>query len=197
MKIAISLATYPSIRGRRLINLSRINPYSKHWSFEPDRNWDEYVLSFNQEASLCFSVVAVQSSSLMGIRYTGANTPGATQYMIKDVHVVFLAYEWQRLVAALGVISGEDNLSIDCYGDTVSIETRMIPVIDSLCSSGQHDLFNEKSINSSFIASSSSVKDYFEHKRHIACNTDSITSSTGTRKYPTIRTTTDPTDDSE
>lgn len=112
-----------------MINLSRINPYTKQIAFEQRRNGNDQLLTINGEALLCVSTCGINSTSLSEERYAGNASNGGKTYAVKDASVLFFSYEWQRLVSALGIFAGEEELIFNAYNDAVSIQTRMVPVV--------------------------------------------------------------------
>lgn len=139
IKAALSFKSYSSQDTRRIINLSRINPYSSCFSFQQRESASDSLLTFDHGAAMCLSVVALSSSHLLQPRYTGQTSGKA--WSVKEVNAAFCSYEWQRMVAALSIISGESKgLYFNAYRECISVQTRMQALSGGVGSGGTYIL---------------------------------------------------------
>lgn len=122
----MSFKYYSSDRTRRLVNLSRINPYSSLWEFQHRGTGNDSILHFDRGAALCISVVALNNSHMLQPRLTAINNSTGKGYSVKEVSVAFCSFELQRMTSVLGIISGEkDGIYYNVYKECVSVQTKM------------------------------------------------------------------------
>lgn len=126
IKAAIKFQSYTSEHCRRMVNLSRINPYSNRFHFKPGPRQD-HILCLDNSPVLCVSVVALTTrSSLLSVKQTG--TAGENQFQLKVANCNFFPYEWQRYVSALGVIAHTDKVEFNVFDNNLCVQTRMTAV---------------------------------------------------------------------